>query len=113
MTRAPLPDGHVSMVDIARDADLARALARQDPTGPRATAVRARLRRYILLVIDEAEAYGRGLPDDRRRDIVLHDIDLARQAAALQPGEADPVVALRMLAESARRTTAYTRGNTQ
>ncbi|MGW4240802.1 DUF6415 family natural product biosynthesis protein [Streptomyces sp. NPDC004749] len=85
-------------LDMGRDVDLALALAQGRPTGPAADEVRRRLRSYVKLLVEPAEAYAKGLADSRAQDIATATVDHARGLLRDQGG--DPAAMLRLLGKS-------------
>ncbi|MCY0932154.1 hypothetical protein OTB20_39530 [Streptomyces sp. H27-H1] len=91
--------------EVARDVEIALALAEACPAGAAARAVRDRLRTRIRALADPAEAFAHTMADSRPRDIALATVRYARDLAA-DPG-GDPVASLRLLAKSAQHLIRY------
>ncbi|MBB1259352.1 DUF6415 family natural product biosynthesis protein [Streptomyces alkaliterrae] len=106
----PPPTWH----DMGRDVDLALALAQGRPTGPAADEVRRRLRSYLTLLADPAEAHARSLADSHARDLASATVDHARALLRDDHSAADPAALLRSLAKSTRYLMRYAaRGHQQ
>lgn len=80
------------------DVEMALLLAANAPSGPVAVAVRARLRRHIADLDEDAEAYVAALPDGRSRDIAEDTLRWARDLRSASGN--DPAIALRLLAKA-------------
>ncbi|MGW1431410.1 DUF6415 family natural product biosynthesis protein [Streptomyces sp. NPDC002431] len=99
------PDAPPTATDMARDVDLALALARSRPTGPVAGEVRKRLRSHLGLLTDPAEEYAKGLADSRARDIAVATVAHAR--GLLRDRDGDPAAMLRLLAKAVDHLMRY------
>ncbi|MFD6874398.1 MULTISPECIES: hypothetical protein [unclassified Streptomyces] len=97
----PLP----SHGDVARDVEIALALADARLSGDTARAIRESLRDRIRALTDPAEAFARAMEDSRPRDVAIATVRYARHLAE-HPGD-DLVASLRLLAKSAQHLARY------
>lgn len=97
--------GAITPVVMAADVRLALDMANGRSTGEAADVVRVRLRAYIAVLADPADAYAAGLTDLRARDIATSTVRHARAVA--QDAVHDPAANLRLLAKSVDHLSRY------
>ncbi|MFF8317347.1 hypothetical protein ACF06V_09295 [Streptomyces bobili] len=93
---------------MAQNVQLALDLANGRPIGEAADAVRVRLRTYIQVLADPADAYANGLVDPRARDIAVSTVRHARAVA--EDSVHDPAANLRLLAKAVHHLAQYAAG---
>ncbi|WP_331721542.1 DUF6415 family natural product biosynthesis protein [Streptomyces sp. NBC_00212] len=93
-------------IDMCRDIEIAMALAVACPTGAVATAVRGRLRGYIIGLVEPAEIYVHALKAETRdRDIAEGTLRHAQKL--LRESGGDPAARLRLLAKGVDHLMRY------
>ncbi|MEU7161795.1 DUF6415 family natural product biosynthesis protein [Streptomyces chrestomyceticus] len=104
---APAPAGLPHPLDVALDADLALRLATGRPTGEVADVLRERLRGYLILLVDDADAYAAALAEGHPKDVAAGTVRHARALARETGAGTDPAASLRLLAKAVHYTARY------
>ncbi|GHE56633.1 hypothetical protein GCM10018785_27450 [Streptomyces longispororuber] len=100
-------NGAPTWTDIERDVRLGLALADGRATGEVADVLRARLRGYLTLLVDDAEAYAAALAEGRSKDVASSTIRRARVLVQQRSPETDPATHLRLLSKAVDCTARY------